>query len=296
MNASHLAPSGSVRFPGAVAWLSRYWLIAGAVLLFAGPGLLDLMRREWSSEQGASGPIILASGLWLLARESRTLWPVTAPRPAVPLLLALLMPLLLAYVFATIVNMLWLEWLCVYLALVIVLFAYVGGAVMRRLWFPLVYLLFLIPPPYVLIAPITNSRKLWLSITSIDILSALGFEAAYNGTTLYIDQYELRIADACAGMNSLISLLAIGLFYVYVLHRADWRYATLLALLALPIAMFANLARILLLLLAAHYLGVEAAEGALHETAGLFMFLVALGCLILTDAILSPLRRALGRR
>ncbi|MDD1453124.1 exosortase [Sphingomonas sp. H160509] len=256
------------------------------------PSLIWLMAGEWSLEQGAAGPIIPASGGWLLVREARTI--CTMPGH-ITWAMAGMLPAALGYVFAYVAGMLWLSWLSTYIALIIVLYSYIGGRALMRLWFPLTYLLFLVPPPYMLIASITQSRKLWLSVTSVDLLSALGFEAAYNGTTLYIDQYELLIADACAGMNSLISLLAIGLFYVYVLYRADWRYAILLAMLTLPVAMIANLARILLLLLATHYLGITRVEGVLHETAGLFMFLVALGCLIGLDTALGPLRRRLAQ-
>lgn len=269
-----------------------HWFVLGAVALFALPSLIWLMAGEWSLEQGAAGPIILASGGWLLVREARTIRNMPG---RITWAMAGLVPAVLGYVFAYVVGMLWLAWLSTYVALMVVLYTYIGGQALIRLWFPLTYLLFLVPPPYTLIAPVTQSRKLWLSVTSVDLLSALGFEAAYNGTTLYIDQYELLIADACAGMNSLISLLAVGLFYVYVLYRADWRYAILLAILTLPIAMIANLARILLLLLATHYLGIARVEGVLHETAGLFMFLVALGCLIGMDTVLGPLRRRLGQ-
>lgn len=279
----------TMAWPGAV---HDHWFVLGAVALFALPSLIWLMAGEWSLEQGAAGPIILASGGWLLVREARM---IRSMPGHIRWAMAGLVPAVLGYIFAYVVGMLWLSWLSTYVALVIVLYTYIGGRALMRLWFPLTYLLFLVPPPYTLIAPITQSRKLWLSVTSVDLLSALGFEAAYNGTTLYIDQYELLIADACAGMNSLISLLAIGLFYVYVLYRADWRYAILLAILTLPIAMIANLARILLLLLATHYLGIARVEGVLHETAGLFMFLVALGCLIGLDTALAPLRRRLAR-
>jgi exosortase len=180
-------------------------------------------------------------------------------------------------------------------ALVTILYAYVGGAAIRRLWFPLVYLLFLVPPPYFLIAQITNSRKLWLSTTAVDLLSGFGFDVARSGTTLYIDQYELLIANACAGINSLFSLLAIGSFYIYLLHRADWRYCAVLAALVVPIAMFANLVRVMLLMLVTHYFGDAAAQGAFHKMAGLIMFAVALFCLCGADFLLGPLRRRLAR-
>jgi exosortase/archaeosortase family protein len=111
---------------------------------------------------------------------------------------------------------------------------------------------------------------------------------------LYIDQYELTIAAACAGMNSQFTLVAVGLLYVYVVRRAEWRYALLLAMLSIPIAIIANLARILLLMLGMHYLGADAVapDSVLHESAGLFMFLVSLLGLIGLDLLLTSIRRS----
>lgn len=274
---------------------ARHWIVLTAALLFAASPFLELVRREWSREQGAAGPMILASGLWLLFREGRGLRVIQG---GTCIALALATPLLGGFIFANVVGLFWLEWVCTYGVLLVVLYACVGGRVMARLWFPLGYLLFLTPPPFGLIDPITRTRKLWLSVTSADILAAMGFETAYNGTTLYIDQYELMIADACAGMNSQFSLIAIGLFYVYVVRRAEWRYAIVLALLSLPIAMIANLTRILLLMLGIDYLGANAAEpeGILHQTAGLVMFLASIICLIGLDAALTPIRHWLARR
>lgn len=268
------------------------WFVALAALLFVTPPLMQLARNVWSLEQGAHGPIILASGLWLLVREARRL----TPGPSNPAIVAaILAPAILAYLFSSIVGMIWLQWLSTYVALVAVLYAYVGGAMIRRLWFPLAYLLFLVPPPHFLIGSITNSRKLWLSTTAVDMLSALGFDVARSGTTLYIDQYELLVADACAGINSLFSLLAIGCFYIYLLHRADWRYCALLAVLVVPIAVFANLVRVLLLMLVTHYFGDAIAQGPFHKLAGVVMFVAALTCFVLVDAVLTPLRHRLQR-
>lgn len=269
-----------------------FWFVALAALIFTVPPLMQLARNVWSLEQGAHGPIILASGLWLLVHEASRLTPGPS-RPAI--VAALLVPALIAHLFSSIVGMIWLQWLSTYAALVAVFYAYVGGSMIRRLWFPLAYLLFLVPPPHFLIGSFTNSRKMWLSTTGIDMLSALGFDVARSGTTLYIDQYELLVADACAGINSLFSLLAIGCFYIYLLHRADWRYCAILAVLVLPIAMFANLVRVLLLLLVTHYFGDAFAQGPFHKLAGIVMFVAALACFVLVDAILSPLRRRLQR-
>jgi exosortase len=112
--------------------------------------------------------------------------------------------------------------------------------------------------------------------------------------TIIIGQYQLLIAAACAGLNSLISLSAIGLFYVYVRHNANWRYAMLLMLAIVPVAILANFIRVLLLIMITYYLGDEAAQGFLHGLSGITMFLFSVIGIFAVDSLASPLRRRLA--
>lgn len=270
-----------------------YWFVLVAATLFAVPALVELGRVVWSTEQGAHGPIILSTGLWLLLREVPAA--LTVRRPGDARVAGLLIgTALLGYVIGGIIGIVWLRWAAVYVVLVSTFYLYVGATVLRRLWFPLFYLLFLVPPPYEIILVLTRALKLWISSAAVDVLSVAGFQVASSGTTLYIDQYELLVAAACSGMNSLVSLMAIGLFYIYLRHQADWRYAALLSLPVVPIAIGANLLRVIILLLVTKYLGNEVAQGIVHEAAGFTMFACALLLLIACDAALAPLRRWLG--
>lgn len=278
-----------------LGWISNGWFLGIAVVAFTALPLVALARVVWSTEQGAQGPIIMATGLWLLAREAAPVLQagnLGKGRPAV--VTAWLLCSLLAYVLASMMGIVWLQWAATYSALVAVGYAYTGLGTLKKLWFPLFYLMFIIPPPYGIILAVSRALKLWISSAAVEILSFLGYQVASSGTTLYIDQYELLVAAACAGMNSLFSLLAIGLFYIYLRHRSDWRYALLLSVLVIPIAIAANLIRVLMLLLITKYFGNAVAQGILHEAAGLSMFMIALLLLIAIDAALEPLRRRLS--
>ncbi len=296
MATNYQFPGARLAIPPAVSrGVRNFWFLAVAVLVFAGPGLLGLANQVWTTEQGSQGPIILATGLWLLVREIREVR-ARPERGNDVVAGATLFGAALAYVFGHVAGMLWLEWFASYVALVAIFYAYAGRRMTRLLWFPLLYLAMLTPLPYSVITPATRALKLWISAAAVDVLSVLGFQVANSGTTLYIDQYELLVAAACSGMNSIMSLLAIGLFYIFLRHRADWRYAIVLALLVLPVAILANLIRVVILLLITHYLGDAAAQGLLHEAAGMVMFFVALLTLIAIDGLLSPVRRQLARR
>ncbi len=106
---------------------------------------------------------------------------------------------------------------------------------------------------------------------------------------IFVGQYELLVAAACSGLNSIISLTAISLFYVYLRHQARWRYALFLVLLVVPIALLANFMRVIILILLTYYAGEATAQGFLHNFAGLFMFAIALVTIFAIDELVRPL-------
>jgi exosortase len=248
---------------------------------------------SWSTEQGAHGPIVVATGAWLIWRS----WAQAraAAHPGSPLLAAaILIPALLLYVLSRITSVIEIEGLAMYATLIGVLYFLAGGGVLRLLWFPLIYLAFILPPPDSAVSLVTQPLKVWISSAAVSLLYFAGYPVASSGVTIHIAQYELLVAQACSGLNSLISLSAIGLFYVYVRHSLNWRYAGLLMLAIVPVAIFANLVRVLLLILITYYFGDAVAQGFVHNFAGVTMFAVALTGIFAIDALAAPIRRRLG--
>jgi exosortase len=267
--------------------------LAGAALLlgalvFAIPTMAFVIRETWTGEQGAHGPLVLFTGLWLLWKEwpsARTL--AEAPSPGrVWALLAVLLPL---FVFSRITQIVEVEGYVMYASLLTVLYSVLGGPAMARLWFPLLYLAFIFPPPETVVAAVTTPLKMQLSESAIAFLSLFGYPIGGEGVRIYVGQYELLVAAACSGLNSIISLAAISLFYIYVRHRADWRYAAFLVMLVVPVALIANFLRVLILILLTYHAGEAAAQGFLHNFAGIFMFAVALVAIFALDEVIRPL-------
>jgi exosortase len=164
-----------------------------------------------------------------------------------------------------------------------------GGAVIRSIWFPLLYLALALPPPDSVVAAITQPIKIAISQWAVALLYALGYPIASSGVTIQIAQYELLVAAACAGLNSIISLGAICLFYGYLRHRTNFLSFVVIALSVIPIAIFSNFVRVLILILITYYLGESAAQGFLHDFAGLTMFAVALITVFLIDSLFTRL-------
>ena len=170
-----------------------------------------------------------------------------------------------------------------------------GSDSLTVLWFPLLYLLFAVPLPQSLVALLTNPLKLAISESAVTILYTLGYPIANAGVVILVGQYELLVATACAGLNSLITLTVLTLFYVYLIHRAEWRYMAALTVLVIPISIFSNLVRVLILILLTYHAGEAAAQGFLHNFAGITTFVVALASIYIVDKIGLRLRKVLGK-
>jgi len=275
--------------------LVTHWpLFLGLAALII-PTMIEVARQSWSTEQGAHGPIVLATGIWLVLQLRREIPPLMR-RGNLVLSLALLIPALLLYVVARITTTLELEGAALYLTLLVVFYAYCGTAVMRLLWFPTFYFIFLFPPPDSLVATLTQPLKINISRAAVALLDACGMTIARKGVIIQVDQYDILVAAACAGLNSIMSLSAIGLFYIYVRHNANWRYALLLMIAIVPVAVFANFVRVLMLILITDFMGDAWAQGFLHEAAGMVMFAVALLSIFGIDKLAEPVRRRLATR
>ena len=124
----------------------------------------------------------------------------------------------------------------------------------------------------------------------------IGYPIASAGVTIQIGQYQLLVAAACAGLNSLITLTALTLFYVYLSHRANLRYMLILIVAAIPVAIFSNLVRVLLLILITFHGGEAAAQGFLHNFAGMTTFAISLFTIYLLDMLLRRVFRAGGSK
>lgn len=295
-SSSRSAPPRSASAPsGAVTRLLDNWYLVLAAILVALPGVLRLAQNYWTTEQGAAGPIILATGLWLLWQESQGMTR-HRDRFATPIFYVGLICWGAFTILAAITVKQWLQLLGIYFIEVLLLYHVLGFRQITKLWAPLIYLIFIIPPPDNIVVPLTAVLKGFVSHASVWFLSMLGYPVAEAGGKLFIGQYELVVAAACSGLNSIVSLTAIGLFYVYLLHRATWQYAVILAVLMVPIAMFANAVRVLILLLVTYYLGEAAGQGILHDLAGILIFLVAMISLVLLDKILAPLLVPIWRK
>ena len=169
------------------------------------------------------------------------------------------------------------------------IFAGVRG--LRFFWFPLALSFYLIVWPGWAIDLLTAPLKRLISLIVSDSLFAAGLPVAHSGAVITAGQYQLLVADACAGLNSLIALTSVGALYLYVVQRKSLAANVIVALLMAPIAILANIVRVAVLVLITYYMGYDAGQSFLHEGAGLLMFSIALICVFAVDGLVNILIR-----
>jgi exosortase len=145
--------------------------------------------------------------------------------------------------------------------------------------FPIAYLLFMIPVPYIIYNLIAFPLKMFVTLQAEVLLHLISIPVLREGNVLHMATGPLEVVDACSGMRSLISLLALGAILGYFtltsnLHRG------ILFVSAIPIAVLTNILRVTFTGVLAHYYGQKVAEGFLHEFSGLAVFITALICLV----------------
>jgi exosortase B len=278
--ASALAPAGSFDafVPGIVAlglaalWLPTYW---------------DLCFGIWSAEAQGHELIILAVSGWLLYRRCPALQalPDAASRwGSVLFVLGLLL-----YAFGRSQQFLRIEMLSLSLVLVAVLVLFKGWVALRLVWFPLFFLLFALPLPYSLVLAVTAPLKLGVSIVATQLLLWLGYPMGRSGVVMTIGQYQLLVSEACAGLQTMFTLEAMGLLYASLMNHRSWVRNASLALLVIPVAFSANVVRVMILVLVTYYFGDAAGRGFIHGFAGMVLFAVGLVFIMAADRGLGAL-------
>lgn len=261
-----------------------WWPLALGLLVLAVPTIISMAKEPWSTDVGAHGPIVLATGLWLLHHDGLRL--PTKGEPAVgtwwhagPILAVALA----AYIIGRAYDFISLEFVGLYGSFLAMIVRLCGVQVLRRHTFPLFYLFLAIPPPGSLMTMMTAPLQNFVSFAGEHASRAMGLPVAREGVVLYVGPYQLLVEDACAGLNSLFGLVAISLLYIFLAHRASWQHATILLLAVIPIAILVNVARVMGLILISYNMGDAAAQGFLHSTTGLIMFAAGLILVIALD-------------
>lgn len=260
------------------------------ILLLLIPTYADLQRVVWASDDQGHGPIIIAVAAWLLWRLRERLFALPA-EPANGAGAALLAVALACYTLGRSQSIVQLEAGSHLLILSAALLLWRGWAGLKAAWFPLFFLLFMIPLPGVFVQALTVPLKSAVSYVAENLLHYFNYPVARAGVVIQVGQYQLLVADACAGLNSMFTLESLGLLYMNLVSHASRLRNVLLAILIIPISFIANVVRVVILILVTYHFGDAAGQGFVHSFAGMVLFIVALTLIIAVDSLLGRLGR-----
>jgi exosortase B len=275
---------------GGLEWLP---VIAGLLLLYV-PSFYDLAVALWPQDDHAHGPIVLAVIVWLFWDKRQVL--MAAPARTAPLTgFTLLVLGLIVYGLGRSQDITLFEVGALAPILAGVLLVARGWPALRALWFALLFIVFLVPLPGVFVDALTLPLKQHVSAVAAHLLYAAGYPIARDGVLLTIGQYQLLVADACSGLNSMFSLSALGLLYLYLVRHQSWVHNGLLLASILPIAFGVNIVRVMTVALVTYHFGDAAGQGTLHGLTGMVLFVIALVMLFGFDALLRVVGATLNK-
>ncbi len=269
------------------AWLREWWpILLGLAALYV-PSYYALATGLWRSDDQAHGPIVLMVVVFLFWQNRERLRPNPAAQ-TLPVLGGLILGFgLLCYVLGRSQDILIFDIGSQILVFAGILLLTRGMPALKAMWFPLFFILFMIPLPGFFLDAVTLPMKMAVSYVAEHVLYWFGYPIARTGVILQIGQYQLLVADACAGMHTLISLEALGLLYLNLIrHNSVFRNVTL-AILIVPISFTANVIRVMVLTLVTYYYGDAAGQGFVHGFAGMVLFIVALTLIMSVDSALQ---------
>jgi exosortase B len=261
-------------------------IVAGLAFMY-GPSFVDLVRGIWSTDEQKHGPIVFGVSCWLVWRNWPTMWARSEGAQTSAAGWPVVVVGLLLYIVGRSQEILMFEVGSLIWLLIGILLLMRGGGAVKAQWFALFFMLFMIPLPGAIVDTVTMPMKIAVSYAAENILFTVGYPIARTGVVLQIGQYQLLVADACAGLHTLFSLEALGLLYLNIIRSESWFRNIALAILIVPISFTANVIRVMALTLITYHLGDAAGQGFLHGFAGMVLFLSALLLIIGVDSLLQ---------
>jgi len=298
------APDGSIvstgarlreRFQSASTFLTyacrRYWkpiLIVFAILGLYRPVLVRLATQVLGDANYSHALVVPFFCLYLVWQKREDLAHVEQ-RPCSAGLIVVIAAIALLYLGSIGAELFISRVSFVLLIAGLVLYFY-GRDYLRALAFPVAFLLFMMPLPSILYNRVTFPLQLLSSRFATEILEFMRVvPVVREGNLLILPHYTLQVVEACSGIRSLMSLVALGLGYSYLADRSLWVRTSLVAAM-FPIAIVGNGIRVVCAALVGYALSPQTAEGFLHPISAIVIFVVAMILLLALHSAITRCR------
>lgn len=273
MSPSHRKLLTALAVVGAVVWV--YW-----------PVLVRLVDA-WSNDDNYSHGFLIVPVAAYFAWERKARFEAAVRKPSwmglvvfLGSLLVLLAGLLGSELFLTRVSI-----IGSIAGLVLFLF---GWEHLKIMAFPIGFLLLMVPLPAIIFNQIAFPLQLLASRAGEWAIASVGIPVLREGNVLILAKTTLEVAEACSGIRSLVSLITLGIVYGYFMDNRIWVRVLIVAS-TIPVAIFANAARVAGTGIASHWIGKEAAEGFLHESAGIIVFAFAFVMILVVERVIHKI-------
>ena len=264
------------RIRGASAILSLVAL-ATTLAVFYWPGL-SAAAQSWSRDEYSYGYLVPVIAFYLMLRSLPDAVSVTPDlRWVGPLVAVVAVTLGIVGQLSRIPD---LSGYGFVLAVAAIAISCVGVSATKRLWQPIIYLLFMLPLPQFVYLKLSSSMQLLSSELGVAMLRVLGIPVLLEGNVIDLGSYQLQVAEACSGLRYLFPLMSFGFLFAVLYRGPAWQKWTLF-LSTVPITIIMNSIRIAVIGVLVPYYGIEAAEGFLHFFQGWVIFI---GCILLLFA------------
>jgi len=270
--------------PGRIEASLRAACLLGAAALCV-PGLL-LMSRIWElTDYLGHGYLIPAVSAWLLFRRRHdlaTAWRESTPPASGPWVVLLAASF---EVLAVLGDVIFAAGVGVPLLLLATLWALGGRRLLAPAALPIGFLVMMVPPPGFVVTRILIHLKFFVTAISVELLRASGTVVASVGNQILIPGHVLFVANACTGLTSIVTMLPLATVIAYFFSHGTWR-RIVVVLSVVPLAIAANILRIVITVALVNTQGIEVAQGNLHETFGVATFVVGTISLLILAKVL----------
>ena len=235
--------------------------------------------NAWSSSDDYShGFLIVPLSLYFVWQKKESLRTTTIKPSWIAFPLVIIA--LFLYLVAQYAEILTLASLSMILFIASSLFFLFGFQILKICLFPLFLLFFMVPVPAQIYATLTLPLQLFVTKMTVLIASSMGIPILHDGNVISLPEHTLQVVQACSGLRSIMTLLTLGIVIANFSLRSNL-LRTILFLLAIPIAIFVNILRVLLMVVAFYYYNFDLAEGSIHTVFGTVIFCLAVLLFIL---------------
>ena len=261
------------------------WIVGIFVLLIYVPSFLWMWDRWFARDSyyshGILIPFVTAFLIWQKRDVLKKIKPETSPWGLRLFFLGIAIHLLSA---------LFRVYFSSGFSLIIVLFGltlhFYGFKALKEVLFPISFLAFMIPLPMLVITNLSFRLKIFATQIAVGALNNMGLFCVQHGSTIVMRHAYVVVEDACSGLRSLITLMALGSLFAYWMKSSFLKKAILFVS-TIPIAVITNVGRIIFLSFVSEIWGTQRAVGPIHEASGIIIFLGAFCLLYVVQKVIE---------